>query len=291
MPRTIFKDIVILDFQKMTFFDFCEYTSIRFFEIIYFKEGSGVIKINGKDVSYHADSFFIFVPNDLYQLQINMPTTGSSIKFLTSFFSNPYKGSLAPQFKDWFQKIEIILNNKKQIGEFQFQSKSDKKKLSSLIEMICDENQKDQTYDPVIIQNLLSTIVHIIIRNSNQVNIPDNSKKQPKGIQEIINHIHHHIYEPDLLSSKSLAEKFNISSNYIGQYFKKHTGISLKRYKLNYKLELVEARLKYTNMNLSEIALELRFIDGSHLDKIFTIYKGMSVGAFKKRLIETQKYL
>ncbi|PKV48071.1 AraC-like DNA-binding protein [Aquimarina sp. MAR_2010_214] len=284
MPRTIFKNIVILDFQKMNFFEFCEYTNIRFFEIVYFKEGSGVIKVNGKDYSYYADSFFLFIPNDIYQVRVDTPTTGSSIKFLRNFFCTTTKDGLSPEFNDWFQRIEVVLNNEKQKGEFQFRSKSDKKNLVSLITMLCDENRESETYDTIIIQNMLSTILHLITRNSNQIDLLKFSKKPSLEIQEIINYIHHHIFEPTLLSNKSIAEKFNISSNYIGQYFKKHMDISLKSYKLNYKLKLVEARLQHTDMHLSQIALELGFIDGSHLDKTFTAYKGMSIGAFRATL-------
>ncbi|GAL61793.1 hypothetical protein [Algibacter lectus] len=52
MPRTIIENIVIAEYIKQTFFDFCNYTTIRFFEIVYFEEGTGTIKINGKMVNY-----------------------------------------------------------------------------------------------------------------------------------------------------------------------------------------------------------------------------------------------
>ena len=73
-------------------------------------------------------------------------------------------------------------------------------------------------------------------------------------------------------------------STYIGQYFKKQMGISLKKYILNYKLKLVETRLKYTDLHFSEIAIELGFTDASHLNKTFKVYKGMTLGAFRETL-------
>ena len=87
-----------------------------------------------------------------------------------------------------------------------------------------------------------------------------------------------------MLSTKSLAEEFHMADNYISEYFKKHTDVSLKKYIINYKLKLVETRLKYTDLQYSEIATELGFTDSSHLNKTFQIYKGTSLSAFRANL-------
>ncbi|WFO16557.1 hypothetical protein M601_001715 [Cellulophaga baltica 4] len=47
-------------------------------------------------------------------------------------------------------------------------------------------------------------------------------------IQQIINYIHTNIYNSDVLSTKSLADEFHMADNYISEYFKKHTDVSLK---------------------------------------------------------------
>ncbi|WP_106794469.1 AraC family transcriptional regulator [Aquimarina sp. Aq78] len=279
MPRTIFENIVIQHFDKMTFFEFCQYTSIRFFEVVHFIKGSGTIKINGSNVSYHPNSLFVFIPDDVYIVQVDTPTTVTAIKFLKSFFND----STIP-VNDWFRKIETVLNNESRSGEFEFQSKSDKKNLGSLIKILHEENQDKEFFDVIIVQNTLSTILRIIARNASQITTVKSSKHQNSKIQDIINYIHHHIYEPDLITNKTLAEKFNVADNYIGQYFKKQMDISIKKYILNYKLKLAETRLKYTDLHFSEIASELGFTDASHLNKIFLAYKGITIGAFRTSL-------
>ncbi len=108
---------------------------------------------------------------------------------------------------------------------------------------------------------------------------------KPKSkVQDLINYIQTHIYDSKVITNTHLAEEFGIADNYIGQYFKKHMGMSIKKYILNYKLNLVETRLKYTDMQFSEIALELGFTDASHLNKTFLAYKGTTIGAFKESL-------
>jgi hypothetical protein len=61
MPRTIIENIVIQEYKDQIFFEFCKYTTIRFFEILYFEKGTGIIKINGKTVTYTPNSIFVFV--------------------------------------------------------------------------------------------------------------------------------------------------------------------------------------------------------------------------------------
>ena len=286
MPRTIIENIVIAEYKKQTFFDFCKYTTIRFFEIVYFEEGTGTIKINGKMVNYTSNSVFVFVPDDIYIVNPETPTSTVAIKFLKSFFRNSNTQNDTLPVNDWFRKIEGILNSEShQLREMKFETESDKLHLVSLIKMVSTENLKKQSYDLFIIQNSLSVILHLIARNIQFLNSDMTAKVvESSKIQQIINFIHTNIYNVDLLSTRSLAEEFNMADNYISEYFKKHTDISLKKYIINYKLKLVETRLKYTDLQFSEIAIELGFTDSSHLNKTFLAYKGITIGAFKAAL-------
>ncbi|WP_291960841.1 AraC family transcriptional regulator [Maribacter sp.] len=283
MPRTIIENIVIQEYKDQTFFEFCKYTTIRFFEIVYFEKGSGTIKINGKTVNYSANSIFVFVPDDIYIVNPESATTTIAIKFLKSFFKGDAPQNANLPVNDWFSKIEGILNSEShQLREMRFETESDKIHLFSLIKMVAAENDKKKSYDLFIIQNSLSVILHLIARNIQFLNADMSTKiVESSKIQQIINFIHANIYNSELLTTKNLAEEFHMADNYISEYFKKHTDVSLKKYILNYKLKLVETRLKYTDLQFSEIAMELGFTDSSHLNKTFQSYKGMTIGAYK----------
>ncbi|PXX29682.1 AraC family transcriptional regulator [Arenibacter sp. ARW7G5Y1] len=283
MPRTIIENIVIQEYKDQTFFEFCKYTTIRFFEIVYFEKGTGTIKINGKTVNYSADSLFVFVPDDIYIVNPESATTTIAIKFLKSFFKGDAPQNVNLPVNDWFRKIEGILNSEShQLREMRFETESDKIHLISLIKMVAAENDKKKSYDLFIIQNSLSVILHLIARNIQFLNADMTTKLvESSKIQQIINFIHANIYNSERLTTKNLAEEFHMADNYISEYFKKHTDVSLKKYILNYKLKLVETRLKYTDLQFSEIAMELGFTDSSHLNKTFQSYKGMTIGAYK----------
>ncbi|WP_244526745.1 AraC family transcriptional regulator [Pseudozobellia thermophila] len=286
MARTIIENIVIAKYEEQTFFEFCKYTTIRFFEILYFEKGTGTIKINGKTVPYTSNSIFVFIPDDIYIVNPDSATTTVAIKFLKSFFRNTSSQNGKLPVNGWFRKIEEILNSEShQLREMQFETESDRLHLVSLINMVATEYMREQTFDNFIIQNSLSVILHLIARNIQFINTAETVKAvKSSKIQQIINYIHTNIYNSELLTTKSLAEEFHMADNYISEYFKKHTDVSLKKYIINYKLKLVETRLKYTDAQDSEIAIDLGFTDSSHLNKIFKTYKGISLRAFKANL-------
>lgn len=282
MARTILENIVIQQYKDQTFFSFCEYTSIRFFEILYFETGSGSIKINGKTVNYTPNSVFVFIPDDIYIVEAETATSTIAIKFLKSFFRNTSSQNQELPVNDWFRKIEEILNSEShELREMQFETISDRSHLVSLVNMVATEYLNKQSHDIFIIQNSLSVILHLIARNIQYLNTSEVKEIKSSKIQQIINYIHSNIYNSELLHTKNLAKEFHMADNYISEYFKKHTDVSLKKYIINYKLKLVETRLKYTDLQFSEIAIELGFTDSSHLNKTFQSYKGMTIGAYK----------
>ncbi|APD07295.1 putative HTH-type transcriptional regulator YtdP [Flavobacteriaceae bacterium UJ101] len=286
MPRTIINDIVIQHYKNSAFFEFCEYTNIRFFEIIHFKKGTGTIKINNKSLSYEPNSLFVMVPNDIYTIEVNSSTTLTTIKFLKNFF-NRHHAKVTLNTHNWLKQVSNILNNDNQeLKKLKFQTESDKESFISLINIVQTEYENKKANNLIIINHSLSILLHIITRNirNSLVDSPPKTTQSSK-IQDIIDYIHTHIYEPELLLNKKLATEFNIAENYFGQYFKKQMGISVKKYILNYKLKLVEARLKYTDMQLSEIALELGFTDASHLNKTFYTYNGVSIKDYKLKTL------
>jgi len=285
LARTIINNFVLKHYENETYFSFCTYTSIRFFEILYFEKGTGNVKINGSSIPYTDNSVFVFIPDDVYTVNVDSATTVTTIKFLKSFFNNSRNSNPTLPVNNWFRNIEGILYNKvKQLRLLEFKQAYEKENVTSLVKLLTKEFLKNSANDIFIIENSLSVVLHLIARNMRESATHMTINKPESKIQAIINYIQTHIYDTKAITNKQLAEEFDIADNYIGQYFKKHMDMSIKKYILNYKLNLVETRLKYTDMQFSEIALELGFTDASHLNKTFLAYKGVTVGAFKDGL-------
>ncbi len=188
------------------------------------------------------------------------------------------------QRKQWFKKIETILHGADRTAHLDFQSKTDESSILSLFTVLCNEYHDENLKSETILKSALHSILHIISRNVGFISTGITDSK----IQSIINYIHYHVHDSEKLSKKELSNQFNISENYISQYFKSNMGIGLKKYILNYKLKLAETRLKYTNSTISEIAHELGFTDSSHLDKTFLVYKGMTAKNYQASLKGSQ---
>ena len=283
MPRIIFEQLVVQHFKEVTTLPFCQYTSIRFFEILLIGKGSGLLKINDQRVPYDNNQIFILIPNDKYNFEINTPTTLFSIKFLNGFFVELSSNKQQGQQKEWFQKIETMLHGTQRTAHLQLQSKVEESSIFSLFTVLCNEYSNKNLNSDVVLKATLHAILHIISRNLSYTPTEGADSK----IQNILNYIHYHIHDTEKLSRKSLAAIFYVSENYISEFFKREMGISFKKYILNYKLTLVETRLKYTDFTVSEIAQELGFTDSSHLAKTFLSYKGISVGAYRANTQKT----
>ncbi|CAL2103074.1 AraC family transcriptional regulator [Tenacibaculum sp. 190130A14a] len=280
MPRTIFKNIVIQKFEKVTALAFCKYMPIRFFEILFIEKGSGTLIINNHRINYNDNQIFILIPDDQYNFEIETPTTVSAVKFLNSFFGNMLSDENELQRKQWFKKIETILHGANRTTHLNFQFKTDESSMLSLFTVLCNEYHDESLKSETVLKSTLHAILHIVSRNVSFVSKDIEDSK----IQGIINYIHYYIHDSEKLSKKEMSNQFHISENYISEYFKNKMGIGLKKYILNYKLKLAETRLQYTNSTVSEIAQELGFTDSSHLDKTFISYKGMSAKNYQATL-------
>lgn len=183
---------------------------------------------------------------------------------------------------DNINKLTYITHNYHTKAGCVFQSEEDAVFAEQLLHSIQREHN-NHTQDYLIIRQCISILLNLVARNLilhdyEQVN--ENRKAQ--DIMKMITYIQQHIGHKEKLTLEALANEFSISKNYLGEYFKKQTGISLQDYILDYKLKLVETRLKYSNTRLKEIAFELGFNDESHLSKLFKKYKQMTPSQYKK---------
>lgn len=112
----------------------------------------------------------------------------------------------------------------------------------------------------------------------------DLGQQSPSGnMNDLIDYIHDHIYEPELLLIKNVANRFHISENYFSNFFKKTYGQSYRAYSKNYKLNLIENRLMNSNTNMKKIAKEFGFHDSSHFYQFYKSMRGDSPVNFRKK--------
>ncbi|RAJ77590.1 AraC-like DNA-binding protein [Chitinophaga dinghuensis] len=249
----------------------------NFFELIYVMEGTGVQVVNNHQFNYRKGNLFLLTPKDIYSFDIDQKTS-----FFFLRFNESYIREKSGKDQDTVTHVAYILQNASHRPGCILKNKTDKPLIFSLVNAILDEQTRQQIYHTRISEQIISTIITVVARNI-ALKLPKNIKENTgEPILEILNYIQLNIFEPRKLKTENLSRHFNISTNYLGRYFKKQTGETLQSYITHYKIRLVETRLLHSDMRMSEIAYELSFTDESHLNRTFKRYHGISPTAFKK---------
>jgi AraC-like DNA-binding protein len=247
-----------------------------FFELIYIVSGIGKQCINEMKFSYKPGDLFLVAPNDTHVFKIEATSQFFFIRFNNVFIQSSKKD------KELIRRLEMILENAKHEPGSILKPEADQIAVNNLMEIIISEHLKHDLYHKELINQLITTLLIIIARNLSQ-SFPENIQEssEEKAIN-ILQYIQSNIYFHEKLRIEAISAHFGISKTYLGRYFKKHTNKTLQQYILNYKIKLIENRLRHSNMRISEIADEFGFTDKSHLNRLFKKYKGVNPSEFKK---------
>lgn len=225
-----------------------------FFEFEYFTEGNGVHYINGIPFEVKKSYAYFLLPGDshhkildeevqynLYNLKLDVNAPDKNlIKELKE-----YKSPLCIYFDD--SDSEIIEN------EFKF-----------LIKVL-----NTKLYNQRMVKNISERILNIFLcalENGQKADADTNTIGEK--IWEIIKYIENN-YSKNI-SLESIAELTEISENYIGTYFKKHTGLTFVNYLNSKRLSQAATLLKETNLSIKEIAFSVGYSSPEYFTRLFT---------------------
>ncbi|MFB6454282.1 helix-turn-helix domain-containing protein [Chitinophaga sp. Hz27] len=251
--------------------------------------------LTGKGQHTDEQYQYRYSPRKLFMLQQGVPysfvpeceTTIAFFRFSPAFINQVRFENERIETCDNLRKISYILHHYHAKAGCIFRDREDEKTAHVLLNGIIREYQEKNYGHTLIIRQSLSILINLIARNliSSEGPVSGDGSGQPAAMR-LITYIQQHIHDSDALKQEIMAEKMNISPNYLGEYFKKHTGRSLQEYIQEYRLKLIETRLSYSNMRLKEIAVELCFNDESYLTKYFRKHRGMTPGAYRKKFSE-----
>ena len=147
------------------------------------------------------------------------------------------------------------------------------------------EKERQRIYSGIIVQNIVFLLLNLIARVIQENKATETKNAGTKNIiHEITSYIQQNIYQKDLIRVESVAKHFHKTPDHLNRYFKRHSGVTLKAYTMRYKLTLVETRLRYSDLNISEIADEMGYSDESHLNKAFKIAHGKTAKEYRKAI-------
>lgn len=249
-----------------------------FFELVYVLSGTGVQCINDNKFNYHAGHMFLITPEDCHSFKIDTTT-----EFFFLRFNDIYIKSKAFQADD-VERLEYILNNASHQPGCILRNLSDKALTRPIAEAIIREYVNRDIYNKELIQQLVNTLIVIVARNIAKYLPAVVDQKTEEKAMDIINYIQKNIYFPDQLRTEVMSGVFRISETYLGKYFKKHTNETIQQYITKHRMKLIEARLKFSDKRINEIAGEFGFTDESHFTKFFRKNKGASPSQYRKEV-------
>jgi AraC-like DNA-binding protein len=270
----IYKDFEIYSVEELTWKK--EVHRHNFFELLYIEYGTGNHILNSIHHNYKEHDIYLLTPKDYHSFKTLAPTKFHCLRFLPNFFSN----------KKEIEEIEKLFYYHNQLNGNLIFLEDDKAFCELVILKILDEVGKQKGQNEIIIKSLMMSLIQIIRRNAsiNESNLNIQATEVLK-IDTILSYIRSNIANPHLLKKKEMASHFNVSINYIGEYFKNHLNITLRDYIEQTKLKVVTEKLSKSNLTFSEISNDLGFIDSSHFNKFIMRSTGISPSEFRKRLI------
>jgi len=245
-----------------------------YFEMLFILEGKGIQRINQHELQYAPNKLFLLFPQDTHGFEIQQKTTFFFIRFNESY--------LKTQRKEWVQKLEYIFYNYDHLPGCILKKTADKSLIKELAEALLREQNERSSFGEQVIQQLINTFITIAARNIAFSDTTFRSEHLATTQMSVLGYIHQNIYLPEQLKISNMATYFNVSPNYMSEYFKRQTGVSFQEYISAYRIKLIETRLLHTNFRLHEIAEEFGLTDVSHLNKLFKNHHGMNPSEYKK---------
>jgi AraC family transcriptional regulator, L-rhamnose operon regulatory protein RhaS len=253
-----------------------------YFEIIFILKGKGRHNINGNDFAYSKGDVFLLGPNDYHSFDISSTTEFCYIRFMETFS----KSQAFDKNRNWQQTLKALLHTPHVSTGSIVRDKKEKEKLFQLLAILQAEyyNRIDPAFE-VMRDSLMKAIMTVLARNLSRQSLLKPQASMQSSLEDVLLYIRQNIYTSSHLRLSNLSRQFNYAPGYLSAYFKRHTGESLKQYIIRYKLKLIETRLLYSELTLTEIADEFGFSDESHLSKQFRKYTGVSPRNFRKKKI------
>lgn len=182
-------------------------------------------------------------------------------QYIEDIFSDT---SLHPKnIYDFSVKVLFLID--KTLEEFKLSrinNKYENDSLSNIIIKLCNENTRE---------NVKSFIISEL---KDLINLMDNTEiKYSPVVQQVVTIVNQNYQEE--LSLKTLAQRYNINSSYLGQIFTKEVGISFSDYLNKIKNTKAKELILNTNMKINDIAKSVGYIDTSYFYRKFKKYFGV----------------
>jgi len=246
----------------------------NFFEMVYVISGKGKHSVNGNKFDYFPGDLFLITPNDRHEFDLS-----GINEFMVVRFGENYIKEYQWQSID---HIECLLYYASHLSGSVIVNNEDKQMVNLLMQNLRQAVKHQAHYNEDLIRNLVNAIIVIAARNIAIIKPENMPQTADTRILQLLDYIQEYIRQPEFLKLGVMAEKFGLSSTYLGSYFRKQCHESIQQYISSYRIRLIEHRLKFSDKREHEIADEFGFADESHINKFFKRHNGLSLKKYRE---------
>jgi|GEM_PF-390205 len=249
--------------------------------LVHVQEGQGMAYYDAQAIPFQKDKLFLIPFATRYVFQSEGPSQFLVVECPQSFITQIRLEADRIETCDNLHKLTYITHHFHTKAGCVFRNQEDAELAAYLLKAV-ERESTNPNQDYLIIRQGMAILLNLVARNLIQSDFEQlTASKQEQDIMKLIAHIQKNCTNRQEVTIEALSETFGIAKSYLGEYVKKHLGISLQEYILDYKFQLAEIRLKYSTMRLKEIAFELDFNDESHFSKLFKKYKGVTPSKYR----------
>jgi len=228
-----------------------------FYEIELILEGSGKTILNGKEYTVLPNMAVLLSPIDFHEYEPSPAFTMLNVQFGTHVLRDlelPFSG------------FPIC-----------FLDDGDAALLRETLELIGSANDGD-TKKYVYTKKLLEAAVAFVLPHMKKSTV---NESFPSSVANAVVYINMHFKENPSL--EEVAHAVFLEKNYFCSIFRKHIGKNYKSYLRELKLGYAMRLLKYTDLSVTEIALESGYYSMPHFYREFRAVHGSSPSEFRKK--------
>ena len=247
---------------------------LTFFQLAYVIAGEGNLRINGNRIPYNTGNLMLLTPNDSHSFEVRTPSEFLLVRFNKAYIKEYQWKSIC--------HVEVLLYHATHLLGCILRCKSDELLVRSIVGSILHEMDHSSLYNEDLTRHFVNSLIVIAARNIAMIRPANLKANADQRLLGIINYIQLNISSPEKLKATAIAKTFGLSHTYLGSYFKNQCGETIQHYIANYKIRLIEHRLKFSDMRINEIASEFGFTDESHLNKFFKKHRQQNLTSFRK---------
>lgn len=260
------------------------------FALVSIRRGRGAYLTGGQCLPYQAGTCMLLGPADSYDFAIEQPTRFERLRFTDDCLAR--LTAAGPHAAAW-QRLRTAARQAALGRAGVLPLGAAEAQLGSLLAMLLAESGPRPLGNDPVAHSLLGAILGLVGRKLAGPPLPGRrgGLSYAAGVvQRLLAYIRSHIADSRRLRVEELASAFAYSPSHLSALFRQETGESLRQYIVRYRLRLAEARLELSTLTIAEIADELGFVDGCHLNKLFKKRYQLTPTDFRRQLVVDTYY-